>query len=308
LATMTAGEINLSVIRAGSITTLKTTGSLPFALVGNINASKIAVNALTATSPPRALGTLSVAGDFNNSVLDAPGAVGTISVAGRVASGSGSARLQAGYASVFGGLGTLTAGAWGSPAASTTTDLVTHHVGTFALKGNAGRGFAGTTDRGFIDILGNAAGVGLGTFSATGTSTNSLFRVSDGDVTSFSVLRFVSSDLLVGFRPVKGSDISLAPTGANWSATNHRIASFKTTAPFSVADPDDSASFVDSNVVAAILQNVTLTGVNPATANSTKFGLAFRTTGGSAGTVIIEGAIELPGFVDGQFNFLGLAG
>src|SRR5207248_2258113 len=84
--------------------------------------------------------------------------------------------LQAGYA---GGakLGSLTAGAWGQAGTSLTTDLVTRAVGTFALKGNAARGFAGTTDLGFVDVLGNAAGVGLGTFTATGTATGSLFRV-----------------------------------------------------------------------------------------------------------------------------------
>jgi hypothetical protein len=308
LTTTTLGELTSSTVRAGNISTFKTIGSVPFVLLGNINASTIAVNSTTPTSPPLAIGTLSATGDFSDSVLDAPSRVGTISVAGRVTSLSSGTRVQAGYSQFNGGVGTLTAGAWGQPTASRTTDLVSDNVGTFSLKGNTARGFAGTTDLGFIDVLGETGGVGLGTFTATGTASNSLFRVSDGDVNSFSVLRFVSSDLLVGFRPIKGSDISLAPLPANWTATNHRIGSFKTTAPFSATDADDSASFVDSNVVAAILQNVTLTGVNPAATNSTKYGLAFRTTGGSAGTVIVEGAIAAPGFVDGQFNFLGLPG
>lgn len=308
LATTMLGEVSASTIRAGSLSTLKVIGSVPFALLGNISGSTIAVNSTTPTIPPTAIGTLSATGDFSDSVLDAPNRVGTISVTGRITALSGVARVQAGYSLFTGGLGSLTAGAWGQAGINLTTDFVTRDVGTFNLKGNTARGFAGTADRGFIDILSNLAGVGLGTFSATGTANNSLFRVSDGDVTSFSVLRFASSDLLVGFRPVKGSDISLDPVAANWSVTNHRIGSFKTTAPFSATDADDSTSFVDSNVVAAILQNVTLTGVNPASTNSTKYGLAFRTTGGSAGTVIIEGAIETPSFVDGQFNLLGLPG
>jgi hypothetical protein len=164
---------------------------------------------------------------------------------------------------------------------------VTQSVGTFKLIGNARRGFIGSMDNGFIDILGNSGGIGLGTFSATGTATDSLFRVSDGDVTSFTVQRLIFSDVLVGFRFVKASDIAAAPSGANWSATNHKLSTFKTTAPFDPADAD-SASFVDSNVIASILGSITLSGVNPSTVSSTAFGVAFRTSAGAAAAGVVK--------------------
>lgn len=308
LGTFTVGEIQNSIIRTGSIGTLKTTGFGPSNLIGNISSSFISADS-TATTPTgaQAIQTLTVAGDFiTNSQLDAPASVGSVSIGGVFGGNSTTTRLQAGYAPGS-KLGSISAGAWGSPLNILTGDMTTQSVGTFALKGNAARGIAGTVDKAFIDILGASAGIGLGTFTATGAISNSLIRVSDGDVTSFTALRLVSTDLLVGFRPVKGSDISLPPVASNWLG-NHKIGSFKTTAPFSASDVTDSASFVDSNVIAAKLGSVSITGINPATTNSTKFGLAFRTTGGSAGTLTIAGVSHVPGFVSGQFDFVGLPG
>jgi hypothetical protein len=193
-----------------------------------------------------------------------------------------------------------------------STDLVTQSVGTFKLTGNASRGFAGTSDGGFIDILGASSGVGLGTFSATGTASNSLFRVSDGDVTSFTIARMISSDLLVGFRFAKADDITATPTAANWTTTNHKIGTFKTTGLFSPADVDHSASLVDSNVIAGKLGAVTISGVHPAALDSTAFGVAFRTSAGAgaAGVVKINGSATAltPPFASAQFNYVGLAG
>src|SRR5262249_3379104 len=162
---------------------------------GNVAASStIAINsAATTRTGPQALGSLSVAGDFFDSVLDAPANVGSISVLGRVFSGTSVTRVDAGYAASA-NLGSITAGAWGQSTSALTTDFVTQNVGAFALKGTAPRGFAGTMDRGFIDVLSHStAGIGLGTFTASGTLSNSLIRVSDGDVTSFTALRLVSS-------------------------------------------------------------------------------------------------------------------
>jgi hypothetical protein len=308
LGTFTVGEINSATVRTGSIATMKVTGYTPLNFLGSITASTMATDSTATTKTgPQAIQSLTAAGDFQDSTIDAPATVGTIGIGGRVVSASVETRVLAGYNSGA-KLGTLSAGAWGQATGTLLTDLNTRAVGTFALKGNAVRGFVGTSDRAFIDILGNSAGVGLGTFTSTGTLSNSLFRVSDGDVTSFTTLRMESSDLLVGFRPVKGSDISLAPVAANWSATNHKIGLFKTTAPFSAIDPVNSGSFDDSNVVAATLGTVSISGVDPTTINSTKFGVAFRTTGGAAGSLSIAGVSKAVNFVDGQFNFLGLPG
>lgn len=308
LGTFTVGEVVQSTIRTGSIGTMKVTGYSPFGFIGSITSSTVAANSTAVTkSGPQAIQSLNLGGDFSDTTLDAAATVGTINIGGRVASNSFEARVLAGY-NTGAKLGSLSAGAWGQAAGTLATNLSTRAVGTFALKGNAARGFVGTADRAFIDILGNNAGVGLGAFTSTGTLTNSLFRVSDGDVTSFTALRLRSTDLLVGFRPVKGSDISLAPTAANWSATNRKIGLFKTTATFSATDPENSGSFDDSNVIAATLGTVSISGVDPTDPNSTKFGVAFRATGGSAGSVSIAGSSKAVGFVDGQFNFLGLPG
>ena len=68
----------------------------------------------------------------------------------------------------------------------------------------------------------------------------------------------------------------------------------------------------DSNVVAALLGNITLAGVNPAANNSTTFGVAFRTSAGAGarGGVKANGsAIALtPPASIGKFNYLGLSG
>jgi hypothetical protein len=76
------------------------------------------------------------------------------------------------------------------------------------------------------------------------------------------------------------------------------------------ATDDDSASFVDSNVIAAILGTINLSGVNPTTLDSTAFGVAFRTSAGGAGLVKIDGAVLalVPAAANGKFNYLGLAG
>lgn len=311
LTSVTAGDLLNSTVRGGSLGTMKVTGSVPFALLGNVNNSTIALtSAATTKTGPQALGSLTVAGDLFGSVLDAPANVGSISVLGSIASGGTAMRVQAGYAAGS-KLGSITAGAYGVSTGAFTTDLVTQSVGTFTLKGNTARGLAGTTTNGFIDILGkDTAGIGLGTFTASGTATNSLFRVSDGDVTSFTVQRMTSSDLLVGFRYDKASDITAVATTAQWSATAHKIGTFKTTAPFDATDVADSASLVDSNVIASILGSITIGGVNPATINSTAFGVAFRASSAGTGVVKTDGnpVALAPSSANGQFHYLGLAG
>ncbi len=265
----------------------------------------------TTKAGPVALGTLSVAGDFVDSILDAPGTVGGISITGDVLSKNIEASLEAAYAPGS-SLASLTAGAWGQAGSTFTTDLVSQSVATFSLTGNVGRGFVGTADDAFIDLLGASGGVGLGTFTASGTVSDSLFRVANGNVTSFTVLRFSDSDLLVGFRPANDSDVALG--AAAWNATNLKIGTFKTTAPFSTADVGDSASFIGSDVVAAMLGSVTLSGVDQAATDVTTFGVAYRTKAGTGaqGSVKVNGSATAltpgAGAANGQFRYLGLPG
>lgn len=156
LTSFAAGELDNATVRAGSIGTLKAAGSVPFALLGNVASSIIAITS-GATIPGglQTLGTFTAAGDFVNSVLDAPATVGKIEVLGAITTTGVSTRVQAGYAAGS-KLGSLTAGAFGKAGSTFTTDLVAQSVGTFTLKGNAARGFTGTTDNAFIDILGNS--------------------------------------------------------------------------------------------------------------------------------------------------------
>jgi|GEM_PF-6109349 len=302
---LTVGAMSSTTTRAGSIGTVKVTGSVPFNLLGNVSNSLIAAT-LTGTAP--ALGSLSVNGDVVTSTLDVAGNVTSITVTGEVAASSTATRINAGYA-VGSKLGSFTAGNMTSSGAGSAS-LVSQAIGSINLKGNAARGFVGTTDNAFIDILGSSSGVGLGTFTATGAATNSFFRVADGDVTSFTIARMVSSDLLVGFRFAEADNITATTTGAQWTATNHKLGSFKTTAPFDTADVADSASLVDSNVIAGILGSISVNGVNPDTIKSTAFGIGFRTAAGASapGTVKVNGTALTAPSTTGQFSYLGLAG
>jgi hypothetical protein len=306
----TAGEVSNSTLHFGRVLNLKTAGNIPAGLLGNISGSTIAITSgATVGGTLQALGTLTVAGDFAFSILDAPASVGKIDVRGKISGEGSPMRLQAGY-DAGSKIGSITAGALGSTTANSVNEIISQSIGSITLKGNASRGFVGTTDNVLIDILGASNGVGLGTFSATGTATNSLFRVFDGDITSFTAQRLVSTDVLVGFHFVKGSDITAAPVAANWAAANHKIGSFTTTAPFDATEASDSASFVDSNVIAGILGSINISGVNPATIKSTTFGVAFRTAAGASasGTVKVAGTALTAPTTNGQFDYLGLAG
>lgn len=311
ISALSVGTMSNSTIRAGSLGAVKVPGSVPFDLLGNVSSSSIAATSgVTVAGATQGLGSLTINGDFLNSSLDVQANVGSINIVGQSISSFTVNRISAGYGAGS-KLASFTAGNL-SAIGTIANNLVSQAIGTLTVKGNASRGFVGTLDNAYVDILGSSAGVGLGTFTANGAATNSVIRVNDGDVTSFSILRMVSSDLLVGFRFDQADDITATVTGAQWTATNHKIGTFKTTAPFDSSDVTDSASFVDSNVIAGILGSITISGVNPDTIKSSAFGVAFRTSAGAsaAGTVKINGAataLTAPNNA-GQFTYLGLAG
>jgi fibronectin-binding autotransporter adhesin len=312
IGTLTAGDLESSAVVAGYIGAIKTTGNSSLGLLGNVSSSTIAVTTgfpLKNGGPLTGLGSMTVAGDFSDSLLDAADAVSSIQVAGRITSLTHESGIDAGYA--LGGIGTLTAGAIGESGITFSTDIITQTIATITVKGNAHRGFAGTVDDAFVDLLGTGTkGNALGTFSATGAATASLFRASAGNVGSFTIGKMISSNLLVGFTPSNNSDIGAGTTSANWAAQNLKIGSFSTTAPFSSADASDSASFVDSNVIAAELGSITLSGVNPVDASGTSFGIGFRTSTGSTagGTLKVAGTILTAPETNGQFDYVGLLG
>jgi hypothetical protein len=308
LTTLTSSDFNNSTVRAGTGGNWSINAASAFQREGRVLGGKFVVLAnATAASGTKVLGTLKIASDyFSSAIVDVPASVGTVTINGLISTAS---NINAGYATGA-RLENLNVGVWGSPNDTVGSRLSTQSVGTFAVKGNAARGFTGSVRLGFFDILGYNAGVGIGKFTASGNVTDSTFRVSDGDVTSFVVQRFEDSSLLVGFRPVKDNDLTATATAANWSATNRKIGLFQTTAPFNVTDVDNSSSFRNSNVFAAILGTITLSGVDPTEDDTTAFGIGFRASSAAGGTVKINGsatALTSP-FVDNEFNYLGLSG
>ncbi len=280
VGTFTAGDMTGSTIDAGFIGTLKTTGNSSRGLLGSITNSTISAGGLTTIGgkPYVGLENLSVAGDFVSSSLDVPGRVFSVSIGGNLGMGNTApSRIAAGYLPNS-RLDSLTAGAvFGAEVLSTSVTSV-------KITGNAGRRLMGNFDDGFMDVIGNAANVGLGSFTATGNVSSSLFNVANGNVTSFIVTRFLQSDLLVGFRLEQLGDIAAAPMTDDWSTVNRTIGTFKTTGLFSAESPQ-TASFSGSDVVAAVLGNISLSGVlgspgsEPGAVENT--GIAFRSSAGT---------------------------
>ncbi len=263
-----------------------------------------------------------MAGDFVSSSLDAPGRVLAVLVGGNLGmNDTASSQIAAGYATGA-RLDSLTAGAlFGA-------EVVSYSVTNVKITGNAGQRLTGNFGAGFMDVIGNIGNVGLGSFSATGNVSSSLFSIADGNVTSFIVTRFAQSDLLVGFRLEELGDIAAAPAMTDWLG-DFTIGTFKTTALFS-ALVQQTASFSGSDVVAAILGTISLSGVlgSPGFVSGVveNTGLAFRgssgpkakgtvTLGTSAGTLTPALPFQLFGTVPADlfndedvFEYLGLGG
>jgi hypothetical protein len=306
IGTLTAGDIGAGAavsVDADAIGTVKAIGNAALRLLGSITSTQINVASTSTTAP--ALTTLSAAGDFFNSSLDVPGRLMNFIVGGTV-SQANNTYLAAGYATGA-HIDSIIAGAWVSD------NLTAFSVSSFKVTGNAARAIAGNVGASFFDIIGSLAGVGLGTFSATGSVRGSTFEVENGNVISFVAARFLSSNLFAGATLAVPGDIAMGtPT---WAGTNS-IGTFKTTAVFSPSDPADTASFADSKVVASILGTISLSGVEPTIspldALDFTFGLGFRTGAGAKaqGKVTIgnQSGMLVPPFNLGAFHYLGLPG
>jgi hypothetical protein len=297
---VSAGKWQDSTIRANVLTTLQTVPSALDGVFGDFSNPTVTFAEVTVAgssgvaTDPVALTTFTVAGDLSDTAFNIPGGVKTFKVAGIVSDSD----LAAGFATNA-RIASLTAGAWDN------TDVTTRVLSAMNVTGNSARAIAGNITDSLLTIMGNNTGIGLGTFVAQGTVSNTTFQVTDGNVTSFIAGRFFDSNLYVGFRPNSTIDLT---QGGLFGPTDRTIGLFKTTQPFDPTDLD-SVSFRNSNIVAAELGAITLTGVDPAADRPILFGIGFE-TGGTAGVVKVNlgaGLVTLTApFPSGEFTYRGL--
>ncbi len=245
-----------------------------------------------------ALGSANIAGDVLNSTWDVQGKLGALTVKGNAtgwtlgetgAAGEHPDALGAitsltvtgavtnSAVNSFGRINTITASSW------VNTPLKALTVGTWKLLRNTALGLSGNMTGSTITLLGNLFNpnqnqVVLTTFSAAGTVQSSTFNVT-GNVTSFVVGKFLSSNLYVGYVPATTLDVPGTFTGT------FKIGTFMTTAtPVAPGVPDPATdAFMDSEVVSARVGTVRLTGV---TVNNggTKFGFRVAFGAGNVGS------------------------
>ncbi|HJZ92993.1 MAG TPA: hypothetical protein VKE40_19110, partial [Gemmataceae bacterium] len=141
-------------------------------------------------------------------------------------------------------------------------------------------------------VFGNAAGVGLGTFTARGTLDGTVIDVTDGDVTSFTAARMRDSTVQVGARYTKGNTVDAAVV---FAPTLRKIGTLKLTAPFSgpsspPATQAASAAFRDSYVAAGSLGTISITGQASIADDTETHGVAYGNAG-AHGTVTVGGVM-----------------
>lgn len=289
-----AGTLFQAAVRASSIGTFKTVANSALNVDGLVGLSTVVATRLTA---PISIGTVSVAGGLSVAEFLAPGGVTTFSVAGAVSNNS---QIALGFMP-GGRIGTATV------ASFSNSRFITRSIGTLKVQGNAAAGIGPSVTNSLFMIRGNGSGAALGSFLTTGTVSGTTFNVNAGGVSSFVVGRFLSSDLLIGFHLAKAVQLDAPP--APWLGS-FAIAVFKTTQPFSSSDVVNTAAFRDSNVVAARLGAITITGLDsiaPTEVTST-FGVAFRDATGGHGTLTINGVLQSVNTTIDDFIYLGLPG
>jgi len=302
LGTLSAGQIQDVTIEAERATTIQTTGSAALHLNGDLTSTNIAVAGFAGTTTaPVGIATFSVAGNFDSSNLEVKDGITTFKVVQSVLDAQVAAAFD--HVNTAAKIGTLSVGSM------SMVGLATNSIGTFAVVGNATHFIAGSLANAQITIMGNAAGVALGTFTAAGAVKSCDIQVTSGNVTSFTSAFFKQSALFVGYSTVDITSITDAVNNqqfTNWEGT-FSLGTFKTTAVFNNADPADSAGFQNSDVVAGRLTTITISGLNSQSA-ATSIGIGFRNSSGAHGTLTINGVTEPNPTVIGQFNYFGLGG
>ena len=183
-------------------------------------------------------------------------------------------------------------------------DVTAASIGTIHITGNAAAGFSGDWDDSNLNLTGSAnpGQVALKKFTVKGAVVDSTFHIQAGNVTSFVVGKFLSSNLYLGL-----------PTGSLTSGNftgNFKLGTFKTTALPSVPEVVDAntVAVVDSEVCASRFGIVRLSSVQIDNFD-TLFGLRVSELANAAGSVRIATAPFtanqniLPGEIEDDFRF-----
>jgi len=180
--------------------------------------------------------------------------------------------------------------AWFAPSFKSITagaiqdlDLFANFLTTLTVTGNAAAGLAGYVTNSRFTLNGNSGpatgSFGLKTVVVKGNVLGSTFDVQEGNVGTFTVGRFNSSNLYLDYVPGATFDV-----GGFETPTAFKLGRFITTA-ITAGNPDLDLNwaFVGSQIAADTIGTVRLSGVD--TDNTgTAFGIKFRTAAASVQT------------------------
>ncbi|WP_020475502.1 beta strand repeat-containing protein [Zavarzinella formosa] len=283
VGSITGFDLSNIFVAAASIGTVKSSADYLSNSRGSISVSEFVARDTAATAT--GITSITTDGSFaGNVAVIAPAGLGSLTVDESLASGL----IAAGYAANK-SIGTIKAGDVAGFV------ILARQLGSFNVIGNQepGSSLGGGVIAAYVNVFGNTAGVGLGTFSALGTvSGGTIFDITDGNLTSFTAARLQNSTIQVGARFQKGNAVA---NGATFGLTDRSLGSLSLTAPFFGASPSpedrrDGSGFRDSYVAAANIGTVTVASVaatlNPLTEED---GVTYKSGAAAAGTVSVGG-------------------
>lgn len=283
VTSITVGQVNSDILLGGLATTRTT-----------IKAASVGGGRI---STPGILASLMVGGTLFGEV-DAL-SVGTIRATGTI--------FGAGPWNVTNGITSLSA------ASLNGVNITAGFFGTIAANGSVPLKISGDILFSNLTATGNdgtRALNGIRSLTAKGTVDGSRFNVAEGNVATFTVGRFINSQLYIDYTP--GVDFATTGTFQAGNA-NFKLGSFKTTAvTLAVAHPYQYA-FAGSEVAAELISSVRLTGLKTNNAGgSMGFKLALQTPVPSiqttsvdaVGILVKKNIIPAVGAIANDFYFL----
>jgi len=277
---------------AGQLTSLTASGDI----VGSLTADKIGTLKARNVFGDVTAGSISsiVTTQSYNAKLQTTGPVGAVKVGTVLSHPPGSFWFAPTFKSI-------TAGAIQS------LDLFTNYLTSLTVTGNAAAGLAGYVSNSRFTVNGNSGpatgSFGIRTVLVKGTVYGSTFNVKDGNVGTFTVGRFVFSNLYLDYFAGPTFDVG----GGFETPTAFKLGKFATTAiTAGNRDLDLNWAFVGSQIAADTIGTVRLSGVD--TDNTgVAFGIKFRTAAASV-QAKTAGPSVLPLNTNLQATPLSLAG